>query len=181
MIEFNNFSFTYKIQKRPTLNNINLKIEDGEKVLIIGPSGSGKSTLGNCINGLIPHAFTGKIKGSANISGINLETSNIYELNKKIGTVLQDSDAQFVGLTVGEDIAFALENQVEEQREMIKKVNNIAHTVSMEDFIKSSPIKLSGGQKQRVSLAGVLVDEVDILLFDEPLANLDPYTGEKNN
>lgn len=179
MIEFNNFSFTYKIQKKPTLNNINLKINDGEKVLIIGPSGSGKSTLGNCINGLIPHAFTGKIEGSAKIADIDLETSDIYKLNKKIGTVLQDSDAQFVGLTVGEDIAFALENQVEEQKSMIEKVKIIANTVSMEDFIKSSPIKLSGGQKQRVSLAGVLVDEVDILLFDEPLANLDPSTGEK--
>lgn len=179
MIEFNNFSFTYKIQKRPTLSNINLKINAGEKVLIIGPSGSGKSTLGNCINGLIPHAFTGKIEGSANIAGIDLKTSNIYELNKKIGTVLQDSDAQFVGLTVGEDIAFALENQVEKQDTMFQKVTEISNIVEMQDFIKSSPIKLSGGQKQRVSLAGVLVDEVDILLFDEPLANLDPSTGEK--
>lgn len=179
MIEFNNFSFTYKIQKRPTLSNINLKINAGEKVLIIGPSGSGKSTLGNCINGLIPHAFTGKIEGSANIAGIDLETSNIYELNKKIGTVLQDSDAQFVGLTVGEDIAFALENQVVKQDQMVQKVSEISNIVEMQDFIKSSPIKLSGGQKQRVSLAGVLVDEVDILLFDEPLANLDPSTGEK--
>lgn len=179
MIEFKDFSFTYKIQKKPTLKNINLKINDGEKVLIIGPSGSGKSTLGNCINGLIPHAFPGKIEGKANICGINLETSNIYELNKKIGTVLQDSDAQFVGLTVGEDIAFALENQEAKKFEMIERVKNISSIVSMEDFLSSSPLKLSGGQKQRVSLAGVLVDEVDLLLFDEPLANLDPAAGEK--
>lgn len=179
MIQFNNFSFTYKIQRTPTLKHINLTIHDGEKVLIIGPSGSGKSTLGNCINGLIPHAFTGKIEGSATIEGIDLATSDIYQLNKKIGTVLQDSDAQFVGLTVGEDIAFALENQEEKQDSMIKKVKEISHVVSMQDYLKSSPIKLSGGQKQRVSLAGVLVDDVSILLFDEPLANLDPSTGEK--
>lgn len=179
MIEFSNFNFTYKVQKKPTLKDINLKINDGEKVLIIGPSGSGKSTLGNCINALIPHAFPGKIEGKALINNIDLEHSDIYEINKHIGTVLQDSDAQFVGLTVGEDIAFALENQTEKQLEMIEKVKKISNIVNMEEFLDSSPIKLSGGQKQRVSLAGVLVDDVDILLFDEPLANLDPAAGEK--
>ncbi|MGD1823623.1 MAG: DUF3744 domain-containing protein [Pleomorphochaeta sp.] len=179
MIRFENFSFTYKGQSIPTLKNINLTINDGEKIFIIGPSGSGKSTLGNCINGLIPHTLPGKIEGSCIINDLNLEKSSIYDISKKVGTVLQDSDAQFVGLTVADDIAFALENQNTTNKKMDTIVSEMAKDVNMEKFLFHSPQLLSGGQKQRVSLAGVLVDDVDILLFDEPLANLDPKTGEK--
>lgn len=179
MIKFENFSFTYKGQSIPTLKNINLEIDDGEKVFIIGPSGSGKSTLGNCINGLIPHTLPGKIEGNCTINSLNLKTSSIYDISKKVGTVLQDSDAQFVGLTVADDIAFALENQNVSNKTMKNIVGKISNVVDMRDFLFHSPQLLSGGQKQRVSLAGVLIDDVDILLFDEPLANLDPKTGEK--
>ena len=178
MIEFSDFSFTYKSQKKPTLKHINLKINDGEKILILGSSGSGKSTLGNAINGLIPHVIPGKIEGSLKINGKEVKDTDVVDLSQMIGTVLQDTDGQFVGLSVAEDIAFSLENQQYEKDRMQKAVHEAASIVDMDSFLDVSPDDLSGGQKQRVSLAGVLVDKVDILLFDEPLAALDPATGK---
>lgn len=146
--------------------------------MIIGPSGSGKSTLGNCINGLIPNSYTGDIKGDLIIVDKNTKNSSIFDISKEVGTVLQDSDGQFVGLSVGEDIAFALENDNVLQEEMKKRVITISKLVNMEELIENNPYELSGGQKQRVSLAGVMVEDASILLFDEPLANLDPKTGK---
>ena len=179
MIEFSDFSFQYKSQTSATLHNINLKIRDGEKILIAGASGSGKSTIGNCINGLIPHSLGGIIEGSLKINGVETKESDIYEISKNVGTVLQDTDGQFVGLTVGEDIAFSLENQCIGKDRMHQTVRDVASLVSMQNFLDSKPGQISGGQKQRVALAGVLVDDVSILLFDEPLAALDPATGER--
>ncbi len=178
IIEFKYFSFRYYAQKKPTLKNINLTINKGEKVLIVGLSGSGKSTLGNCLNGLIPFKYEGEISGTCKIKGTETRELSIAELSKSVGTVLQDSDGQFVGLNVGEDIAFALENDNVPLEKMKPLVKKIASMVDMEEYLKNSPMELSGGQKQRVALAGVLVDEVDVLLFDEPLANLDPATGK---
>ena len=178
IIDFQDFSFQYFSQAESTLHDINLKIYPGEKILIVGPSGSGKSTLGYCLNGLIPFSYRGDIKGSLQINGIDTRELDIFKLSKTIGTVLQDSDAQFVGLTAGEDIAFALENDNVRHGEMHERVKKVASMVGIQDWLTSSPFELSGGQKQRTSLAGVLIDEVDILLFDEPLANLDPATGK---
>ena len=178
IIQFNSFQFHYFSQAEPTLHDINLTIYEGEKVLIVGPSGSGKSTLGNCLNGLIPFAYKGEIEGSLKINGRETREMNIFELSKMVGTVLQDADGQFIGLTVGEDIAFALENDCVDQGKMKEVVQKVADMVDMGNLLKSSPFELSGGQKQRVSFAGVMVDDVDILLFDEPLANLDPATGK---
>ncbi|NMB62566.1 MAG: ABC transporter ATP-binding protein [Chloroflexi bacterium] len=179
IINFDHFTFQYYSQAEPTLHDINLKIYPGEKILIIGPSGSGKSTLGHCINGLIPFAYKGEISGSLTIHGRDTRQLNIFELSKMVGTVLQDSDGQFVGLTAGEDIAFALENDCIQHDAMHERVHKVAEMVDMHELLGSSPFELSGGQKQRTSLAGVMIDEVDILLFDEPLANLDPATGKK--
>lgn len=179
IIEFKDFSFKYSSQKEPTLLHLNLSIRKGEKILIAGPSGCGKSTMANCINGLIPSSIEGEMTGTLEICGKNQKDWDIYELSRHVGTVMQDTDSQFVAITVGEDIAFALENQNRSLPEMKEKVLNMARIVSMEDFLRQSPEDLSGGQKQRVSLAGVMVDDVDILLFDEPLANLDPATGKK--
>jgi len=178
IISFKDFSFQYNAQKNPTLHNINLDIFPGEKILICGASGSGKSTLGNCINGLIPFSYNGKIEGSLTVDEIETRNSSIFELSTKVGTVLQDPDGQFVGLTVGEDIAFALENDCVEQELMHEETYNAAKEVEIDNYLKHAPHDLSGGQKQRVSMAGVLVDKVKILLFDEPLANLDPATGK---
>ncbi len=178
VIEFEHFQFQYFSQAEPTLHDINLKIYEGEKVLIVGSSGSGKSTIGNCLNGLIPFSYKGEIQGSLKISGKETREMNIFELSKKVGTVLQDADGQFIGLTVGEDIAFALENDCVPLSQMKETVQKVSDIVDMGKLLKSSPFELSGGQKQRVSFAGVMVDDVDILLFDEPLANLDPATGK---
>ena len=178
VIQFEKFGFQYFSQAAPTLHDINLTIYEGEKVLIVGPSGSGKSTLGNCLNGLIPFAYKGEITGSLKIAGTETKKSNIFELSKEVGTVLQDTDGQFIGLTVGEDIAFALENDCTEVGKMRETVQKVADIVDMGQLLKSSPYELSGGQKQRVSFAGVMVNDAKILLFDEPLANLDPATGK---
>lgn len=178
VIEFHNFSFKYYSQKNPTLKNIHLNIYEGEKVLIVGPSGSGKSTIGHCINGLIPFSYKGEMTGSLKVMGQETKELNIFALSKMVGTVLQDPDGQFIGLTVGEDIAFALENDCTPQKEMFEIVKDASQMVEMDDYLPASVHHLSGGQKQRVSLAGVMVDKVDILLFDEPLANLDPATGK---
>jgi energy-coupling factor transport system ATP-binding protein len=178
IIEFQDFSFQYYSQAEPTLHNLNLKIYPGEKILIVGPSGSGKSTIGHCLNGLIPFSYKGEIKGSLKVKGVETQDLNIFQLSKMVGTVLQDTDGQFVGLTVGEDIAFVLENDNVPNAEMKERVQKLAQMVDMQDLLTSSPFELSGGQKQRTSLAGVMIDDVDILLFDEPLANLDPATGK---
>ena len=179
IIEFKDYSFKYRAQAEPTLRDINLKIMPGEKVLIVGPSGSGKSTLAHCINGLVPFSYTGESKGSLRIAGKNPADLGIFELSKIVGTVLQDTDGQFIGLTVAEDIAFALENDMVPQEEMFVRVEEAAQMVDVKKLLNHSPRELSGGQKQRVSMAGVMVDDVSILLFDEPLANLDPATGKR--
>jgi energy-coupling factor transport system ATP-binding protein len=178
IIEFQNFSFHYYSQAEPTLHDINLKIFPGEKILIVGPSGSGKSTLGHCLNGLIPFSYKGEITGCLKIKEFETKEQSIFKLSKMIGTVMQDTDGQFVGLTVGEDIAFALENDNVPQDVMHDRVKKVAQMVDMQNLLNSSPFELSGGQKQRTSLAGVMIDDVDVLLFDEPLANLDPATGK---
>lgn len=178
VIKFENFGFQYKAQQMPTLKDINLEIHKGEKVLILGSSGSGKSTLANCINGLIPFSYEGTVTGSCKIYGNETKDLSIFELSKKVGTVLQDSDAQFVGLSVAEDIAFVMENMNMKRSDMVPVVEKHATTVGMQDFLSSVPFELSGGQKQKVAIAGVLGRDVDILIFDEPLAALDPKMGE---
>ena len=177
VIEFKDFTFKYKIQSKPTLHDINLTIYEGEKVLILGPSGCGKSTLMSCINGLIPFSNEGDITGSCKVNGKETKNLSIFELSKEVGTVLQDSDAQFVGLSVGEDIAFSMENEMVPREKMLTEVKRLAGIVGMEDFIGALPFDLSGGQKQKVALAGVISDKVNILMFDEPLAALDPKMG----
>ena len=179
IISFRNFSFQYRAQKRPTLTDINLEIYPGERVLIAGPSGSGKSTLAGCINGLNPFSNPGACTGTLTVDGVDAPHSSLFELSAHVGTVLQDPDGQFIGLTVGEDIAFALENSCTPQDEMHAITRHAAELVGIENHLGYAPHELSGGQKQRVSLAGVMVDRVKILLFDEPLANLDPATGKQ--
>lgn len=179
IISFKNFSFQYRAQKKPTLKEINLDIYPGERVLIAGPSGCGKSTLAGCINGLNPFSNPGECRGELIVDGVHAPKSSIFELSAHVGTVLQDPDGQFIGLTVGEDIAFALENSCMPQNEMHEITRHAAELVDIQDHLDYAPHELSGGQKQRVGLAGVMVDQVEILLFDEPLANLDPATGKQ--
>lgn len=175
---FKNFSFQYDNLKNPTLKHINLEIGTGEKVLIAGPSGSGKSTLAHCLNGLIPHAYKGKMSGELLLGGESLYGKSLEDISKKVGTILQDADGQFIALSVGEDVAFAFENDSMPVPDMHEKVEEILENFSMEAFKGQSPQNLSGGQKQKVAMAGVMAMQTDILLFDEPLANLDPISGQ---
>ena len=179
IISFEDFGFQYTAQAEPTLHNINLKIRKGEKVLIAGPSGCGKSTLAHCINGLVPGSYPGTVTGKLTIGGKDALKLGMFGLSKIVGTVLQDSDGQFIGLTVAEDIAFALENDCIPTEQMHREVERIAELVDVKRVLKHAPHEISGGQKQRVSLGGVMVGQVDVLLFDEPLANLDPATGKQ--
>ena len=179
IISFEDFGFQYTAQAEPTLHNINLKIRKGEKILIAGPSGCGKSTLAHCINGLVPASYPGNATGKLTVGGKNALELGLFGLSKIVGTVLQDSDGQFIGLTVAEDIAFALENDCIPRSEMHREVERIAELVDVKQVLKHAPHEISGGQKQRVGLGGVMVGQVDVLLFDEPLANLDPATGKQ--
>ncbi len=179
IIEFKDYTFKYRTQVEPTLRDINLSIYPGEKVLIVGPSGSGKSTLAHCINGLVPFSFPGESTGSLTVCEKDPREMGLFGMSKMVGTVLQDTDGQFIGLTVAEDIAFVLENDCVDQQEMFRKVDEVAEVVDVKKLLQNAPTALSGGQKQRVSMAGVMIDDVDILLFDEPLANLDPATGKR--
>lgn len=179
IIEFKDFSFKYNSQAEPTLKNINLKINKGEKILLAGPSGSGKSTIGRCLNGLIPNIDQGEVEGKCLVNGKDITNTSLFDFSFTTSTILQDADSQFIGLTVGEDIAFALENDCQPKDKMHQTVNQWADELKIKELLTQSPQSLSGGQKQIVALAGVLVDESPILLFDEPLANLDPASGLK--
>ena len=178
IIQFEDFSFQYQAQSEPTLKHINLTIYEGEKVLLIGPSGSGKSTLGQCLNGIIPNIYKGQASGQLLIKGEPAFDTSVYDKSNLVSTVLQDTDGQFIGLSVAEDLAFALENDMVDLPLMREKVLRWAKQLDLEQLLDHRPQDLSGGQKQRVSLAGVLIDESPILLFDEPLANLDPKSGQ---
>ena len=178
LVQFDHFGFQYSAQSEPTLYDISFSVRKGEKVLICGPSGCGKSTVANSINGLIPFSYRGDMTGSIRIKGRETRELGLFEISKTVGTVLQDTDAQFVGMTVAEDIAFALENDCVATPEMKRRVREVADSVSVGGHLAHAPNELSGGQKQRVSMAGVMVDEVELFLFDEPLANLDPATGK---
>ncbi len=178
-IQFKDFTFKYDVQAEPTLKSLNLTIEKGQKVLIIGPSGSGKSTIGHCLNGIIPNIYHGEKSGQFTIDGKDAFDLSIYDKSHLVSTVLQDPDGQFIGLTVAEDLAFALENDCVSLKEMQEKVTHWAERLDLTELLDNRPQDLSGGQKQRVSLAGVLIDESPILLFDEPLANLDPKSGQE--
>lgn len=178
-IQFKDFTFKYDVQVEPTLKAIDLTIEKGQKVLIVGASGSGKSTIGHCLNGIIPNIHQGEKIGQLLIDGQDVFDQSVYDKSRLVSTVLQDPDGQFIGLTVAEDLAFSLENDCVPLPEMQSKVQSWAERLDLTAFLQHRPQDLSGGQKQRVSLAGVLIDESPILLFDEPLANLDPKSGQE--
>ncbi|NYS23006.1 ABC transporter ATP-binding protein [Leuconostoc sp. DB-1] len=176
-IDFQHVTFKYHAQSEPTLHDVSFQIYPGEKVLIAGASGSGKTTLLRLLNGLIPQAYQGDITGELTINGKKILNQSLFDLSLQAGTVLQDSDAQFVGMTVAEDIAFSLENDNRPIKIVREKVAKWANRFGLGKRLTLAPQSLSGGQKQRTAMAGVLVDEGDLLLFDEPLASLDPAAG----
>ncbi|WP_422116758.1 ABC transporter ATP-binding protein [Brachybacterium sp. UNK5269] len=179
LVELCGYSFQYRAQSEPTLHDIDLQVRRGEKIVVVGASGSGKSTLLSALNGLIPHRHRGTAGGRIRVLGQDPAQVPLVTTAARVGTVLQDSNSQFVGLTVAEDIAFSLENQQVPPAEMPARVDRAAQLAGIQERLGDAPHDLSGGQKQRVAIAGVLVDDVELLLFDEPLANLDPASGRR--
>ena len=129
IIQFDHVDFQYDSQAEKNLLDIDFDVYPGETILIIGPSGSGKSTIARCINGQIPNTFPGKMEGKVVVNGQDIQTSSIFDLSLDVGTVLQDTDGQFVGLTVAEDIAFSLENDGVKQQVMQNKLKNRSRNI----------------------------------------------------
>jgi energy-coupling factor transport system ATP-binding protein len=172
-IEINDLSFTYENRTTPALDHINLRIEDQESVLLAGASGSGKSTLLKCINGLIPHRYVGEYSGEVSLRGKSVADSALHELSLIVGTVLQEPDKQLISSSVEDDVAFGPCNLALPRSEIEDRVQRSLASMEILQFRERSIFALSGGQKQRLAIAGVLAMEPDIVLFDEPLANLD--------
>ena len=173
IIEFKNYTFKYRSQSEPTLREIDLTVNPGEKVLIVGPSGSGKSTLVHCINGMVPFSYPGESSGTLTVGGKDPAKTGIFGMSKIVGTVLQDTDGQFIGLTVAEDVAFALENDCVEQEEMFRAVDEVAEVVDIKALLGNAPTELSGGQRQRLAIARALVKDAPIVILDEATSALD--------
>ena len=166
MIEIKNLVCRY--DERPALDGINLTINDGEFVAIIGANGSGKSTLAKNLNGLLLPT-----EGRVLVDGIDTR-EDVWTVRSKVGMVFQNPDNQIVGAIVEDDVAFGSENLGVEPSEIRRRVDEALSTVGMIEYKNFSPHKLSGGQKQRVAIAGVLAMQTKCIVFDEATAMLDP-------
>lgn len=176
IVSFKNVSFTYSESKTPAVKNISFDVEEGSWFTILGHNGSGKSTITRLINGLL--VADENSNSSIVIDGDQLNDKNLWEILSKVGIVFQNPDNQFVGATVGDDVAFGLENRGVPRTEMLKIVDQAIKNVGMEEFITSEPANLSGGQKQRVAIAGILAVKPKILILDEATSMLDPQGRE---
>lgn len=172
-IEISDLSFTYENRTTPALDHVNLRVKDQESVLLAGASGSGKSTLLKCINGLIPHRYIGQYSGQVNLAGKRVAALDLDQLSLVVGTVLQEPDKQLVSSSVEDDVAFGPCNLALPRSEIENRVERSLAAMEILQFRQRSIFALSGGQKQRLAIAGVLAMQPDIVLFDEPLANLD--------
>lgn len=170
IIKIKNLTFSYSAEEeRKTLDDVNLEIEAGQWVALIGHNGSGKSTLARCIDGLLmPES------GSIEVDGLHLTEETVWDVRERIGMVFQNPDNQFVGSDVEGDVAFGMENRGIPRAEMQKRVKEVLEAVDMTAFAKHEPVRLSGGQKQRVAIAGVLAVRPKIIIFDESTSMLDP-------
>lgn len=177
ILEFRNFSFRYSGSSKPTLQDVNFRVEKGEIVVLAGASGSGKSTLLRSINGLIPHIYYGEYKGEVIVDGLVVRDTPTYELAKRVGFLFQNPENQIFMFTVERDIAFGMENLGYHPEVMRKKTDWAMNLLGISDLAKRSPSELSDGQKQRVAIAGSLVMDPKILVLDEPTSLLDPKTA----
>ncbi|GAK29935.1 ABC-type cobalt transport system, ATPase component [Weissella oryzae SG25] len=169
LITLQDVSYTYPNNPKPALNNINLSINQGEWVALIGHNGSGKSTFAKLLNYLLA-ADSGEIT----IAGVPVLPENMWTIRDLVGMVFQNPDNQFVGATVADDVAFGMENRGIERATMLKRVAEVLDLVKMSEFADREPAHLSGGQKQRVAIASVLAIRPKVLILDEATAMLDP-------
>src|SRR4030067_2959235 len=165
VIETKNLAYTYPGGTKPSINDVSIKVEKGEFVLITGPSGCGKTTLCRCFNGLIPHFYSGELKGELCVAGLNVGEHQIYEMAKQVGLVFQNPDNQLFAVSVEKDVAFGLENLGMPRDQMKDRVNWALQMTGIEELRERAPHELSGGQQQRVAIATVLAMQPEILLF----------------
>jgi len=179
MIDIQNLSYTYPNMSKPTLSGIDLHIDDGEFVLLLGASGSGKSTLIQCLNGLVPKIAGGNLEGEIVINGKDVRNYKVHQMASDVGIIFQNPDTQLFSLTVGKDIAFGPENLGMPKEEILGRIDRAMHTIGMGDMRDRFVFTLSGGEKQRVAIAGTLAMEPHVMVLDEPTSDLDPVgTGE---
>ena len=179
MIDIQNLSYTYPNMSEPTLRGIDLHIDDGEFVLLLGASGSGKSTLIQCLNGLVPKITGGNLEGEIVINGKDVRKYKVHQMASDVGIIFQNPDTQLFSLTVGKDVAFGPENLGMPKEEILRRMDLAMHIVGMEDMRDRFVFTLSGGEKQRVAIAGTLAMEPHVMVLDEPTSDLDPVgTGE---
>ncbi|HSQ49087.1 MAG TPA: ATP-binding cassette domain-containing protein [Candidatus Deferrimicrobiaceae bacterium] len=179
LIETKNLTYTYPGASKPSIDDVSIKIEKGEFVLITGPSGCGKTTLCRTFNGLVPHFYQGELKGEITVAGLNTLDRHTYEMAKHVGLVFQNPENQLFALSIEKDVAFGLENNGVDRAEMRKKVDWALNQTGIYDIRERSPHEISGGQQQRVAIASVLAMEPEIIVLDEPTSFLDPLSAQK--
>ena len=179
IIETNALTYTYPGATKPSIRDVSLSVEKGKFVILTGPSGCGKTTLCRCFNGLIPHFYSGELKGGLRVAGLNVNEHPIYEMAKQVGLVFQDPENQLFALSVEKDVAFGLENLGMSRDEMKKRVDWALQMTGIEELRERAPNELSGGQQLRVAIASVLAMQPEIMIFDEPTSFLDPLGAQK--
>ncbi len=179
IIEIENLTYTYPGGKTPSIDNVSLKVNKGEFVLITGPSGCGKTTLCRCFNGLVPNFYQGELKGDIIVNGLKTSSKQTYELAKYVGLVFQNPENQLFALSIEKDVAFGLENLGVNRKDIRKRVDWALKQVGIYDLRDRSPHEVSGGQQQRVAIASVLAMRPELIVLDEPTSFLDPLSAEK--
>lgn len=177
MIEIKELTFKYSGSKKNALENVSLTIEKGDFVGLIGESGAGKTTLCSCINGLIPHHYTGDFYGSVKIQGTDTFDIESGKLALKVGSVFQDVDSQLVSFFVEDEILFGLENFGIPKKQIEQRITAALEALEIQELRHREISTLSGGQKQKVAIAAILALEPDILVLDEPTGELDPASS----
>lgn len=178
MIRFNDFSFYYPEAAIASLDRINVRISEGEFLVITGPSGGGKSTFLRSINGLIPNFYGGRISGTVLVNGRNASETPTKEMSETVGMVFQDPENQLISNDVEREIAFGMENLCFSKELMRKRIEEALDAVNITRLRNRTTSELSGGQKQKVAIASALATHPDILLLDEPTSELDPRSAE---
>jgi energy-coupling factor transporter ATPase len=179
IIETEKLTYQYPGTTKPSIRDVSIRIEEGEFVILTGPSGCGKTTLCRCFNGLIPHFYSGELKGKITVAGLNVLEHPTYELAKHVGFVFQNPENQLFALSVEKDVAFGLENLGIPRDEIRKRVDWALEITEIYDLKERAPHELSGGQQQRVAIASVLAMQPEVIVLDEPTSFLDPLSAKK--
>jgi energy-coupling factor transporter ATP-binding protein EcfA2 len=174
-----NLTFSYVGAEKPSIQNVNLSIEQGAFVILTGPSGCGKTTFCRCLNGLIPNFYSGNLEGELIIDDVNASGKSTAELASHLGFVFQNPENQLFSLSVERDVAFGLENLGIQREEAIDRVRWAMDATGITDLREKAPYELSGGQQQRAAIAGVLAMKPRIMVLDEPTSFLDPRSAEE--